>query len=377
MNTFDFYATKLVQPIGEFFVGVLPAAVLMRTAEPEPRRLVDPSDEENQGIQRALNDKRVSEIREYLATVDASFPNSIILSLSDDALVDGPTPTCVDGKDVGLHKFRILEKPTTFSVIDGQHRLKGFDENTSQGFDLIVTIFLGLEEEEKAYLFSTINSTQTKVSKSLVYDLFDVARTRSPQRSAHVIAKAMNADPKSPFFKRIKLLGTNPRFGDQVLYKGNLSQGTFVERLLRLITSDPAADRDAVKRNLVPAYDLKAHVNLVFRKLWIEGEDAVILRILMNYFSAFASVFSDEWQDSTSPLAKTIGFGALMRLLVPLVKKGMEQKDLSVDFFDAHVNRLHEAYRRSGVKVNFDNFPAAGNGETKLYQQLLEWSRLG
>lgn len=377
MNTFDFYATKLVQPIGEFFVGVLPAAVLMRTAEPEPRRLVDPSDEENQGIQRALNDKRVSEIREYLATVDASFPNSIILSLSDDALVDGPTPTSVDGKDVGLHKFRILEKPTTFSVIDGQHRLKGFDENTSQGFDLIVTIFLGLEEEEKAYLFSTINSTQTKVSKSLVYDLFDVARTRSPQRSAHVIAKALNADPKSPFFKRIKLLGTNPRFEDQVLYRANLSQGTFVERLLRLITSDPAADRDAVKRNLVPVYDLKAHANLVFRKLWIDGEDAVILRILMNYFSAFSSVFSDEWQDSTSPLAKTIGFGALMRLLVTLVKKGMQQKDLSVDFFDAHVNTLHEAYRRSGMKINFDNFPAAGNGETKLYQQLLVWSRLG
>ncbi len=351
------------------------ASVLRRNAQPETRKVLD-ADETTAGIQRALSDERIKEIRQYLRTADASFPNSIILSLDPARLVEGPDPVSGVGQDVGLVKLVIAQSPEAFSVIDGQHRLKGFDDDTARDFELIVAIFIGLDEEDKAYLFSTINSKQTKVNKSLVYDLFDVAEMRSPQRSAHDIAKLLNSDPKSPFYKRIKLLGTNPKFENEVLYRANLSQGTFVERLLALITRDAAIDRDVIRRG--GALDrMSSEAKLVFRPMWIDDKDQVIFKVLFNYFSAIAEFFPKEWGDGKCPLAKTIGFGALMSLLTDLVPLGIRESDLSLDFFSREVRKIRRGYERIGPQLTFENFPAAGNGETKLLRQLREWSRVG
>lgn len=66
---------------------------------------------------------------------------------------------------------------------------------------------IDLTEEEKAYIFSTINSNQTKVDKSLIYDLFDLSKTRSPFKTAHYIARNMNTETNSPFKNKLKMLG--------------------------------------------------------------------------------------------------------------------------------------------------------------------------
>lgn len=371
----ELLAQRVTQPIGVFYVGVMSASVLRRNARPETRKVLD-ADETTAGIQRAISDERVREIRQYLHTADASFPNSIILSLDPQRLIEGPDRIEVQGKDVGLVRLVISQNQDTFSVIDGQHRLKGFDDESANEFQLIVAIFIGLDEEDKAYLFSTINSKQTKVNKSLVYDLFDVAERRSPQRSAHDIAKLLNSDPKSPFYRRIKLLGTNPKFENEVLYRASLSQGTFVERLLALITKDAAIDRDVIRRGgvLDPA---PKDSKLVFRPMWIEDRDQVMLKVLMNYFSAVAEAFHREWNDGDCPLARTIGFGALMSLLSDLVPEGLRQGDLSGKFFASEVGKMRRGYDAGGPRLTFENFPAAGNGETKLLRQLREWSQVG
>lgn len=371
----ELFLRRVTQPIGVFYVGVLPASTLRRNAQPETRKLLD-SQENSAGIQRVLSEERVKEIRQYLRTADASFPNSIILSLDPNRLLEGPDSLTVGERDIGLVRLVVQQNAEAFSVIDGQHRLKGFDDETEKDFELIVAIFIGLDEEDKAYLFSTINSKQTKVNKSLVYDLFDVAERRSPQRSAHDIAKLLNSDPNSPFYRRIKLLGTNPKFESEVLYRANLSQGTFVERLLSLITRDAAIDRDVIRRGgeLDRAQN---DTKLVFRPMWIEDRDNVILKVLFNYFTAVAEEFPTEWRDGTCPLAKTIGFGALMSLLTDLVPAGLQKGDLSAAFFAAEVRRIRRGYVKIGPPLTFENFPAAGNGETKLLRQLREWSQAG
>jgi DGQHR domain-containing protein len=369
------YLQRVTQPIGTFYVGVMSASDLRRNARPETRKLLD-AQGTAAGIQRALSDERVKEIRQYLHTSDASFPNSIILSLDPARLVEGPDEIEVEGQDIGLVRMVIAPDQDAFSVIDGQHRLKGFDDDSEKDFQLIVAVFVGLDEEDKAYLFSTINSKQTKVSKSLVYDLFDVAERRSPQRSAHDIAKLLNSDSKSPFYKRIKLLGTNPKFENEVLYKANLSQGTFVERLLSLITRDAAQDRDAIRRGEQPERG-ERDTKLVFRPMWVDDRDGVILKILFNYFTAVSDVFPEEWSDGKRPLAKTIGFGALMSLLSDLVTDGMKGGDLSATFFESQLRRIRKGYERIGPRLDFDNFPAAGNGESKLLAKMREWRTVG
>ena len=83
-------------------------------------------------------------------------------------------------------------------VIDGQHRIEGLKNYKGPNFEVNVSIFVEIDVAEEAYIFSTVNLAQTKVSKSLAYDLFDLARSRSPQKLCHNIAVALTG-PKEPF----------------------------------------------------------------------------------------------------------------------------------------------------------------------------------
>lgn len=79
-------AFKVNQPIGEFYVSTMPACRLMNLAEADIRRITDRNVEEYSGIQRGLSSKRRKEIQSYIETVDATFPNSIILNLPKEKL---------------------------------------------------------------------------------------------------------------------------------------------------------------------------------------------------------------------------------------------------------------------------------------------------
>ncbi|MDQ7057067.1 MAG: DGQHR domain-containing protein [Ghiorsea sp.] len=90
-------------------------------------------------------------------------------------------------------------------IIDGQHRLFGLERQLKEDptfkeeeFELIVTIFIDIDEEYQANIFSTINKAQTKVNKSIVYDLYSLAKTRSPQRTVHNVIKLLNEKEESP-----------------------------------------------------------------------------------------------------------------------------------------------------------------------------------
>jgi DGQHR domain-containing protein len=67
-------------------------------------------------------------------------------------------------------------------IIDGQHRIAGLEEYNGPEFELNVTIFVDMDLEDQALLFATINLKQTRVSKSLAYDLFEFA-TKVPPTS--------------------------------------------------------------------------------------------------------------------------------------------------------------------------------------------------
>jgi DGQHR domain-containing protein len=184
------------------------------------------------GIQRDLNEKRAEEIRQYVNSFDASFPNTFIVSVkSEDILSD----------ENGQLSIRAHEGAA--SIIDGQHRLAGFSDYKKNDFDLIVSIFIDLPLEDQAMLFATINLKQTKVNASLVYDLYGETKLRSPQKTCHNISKLLNEESSSPFFHRIKPLGKST---DE--YTGILTQATFVKRLLPMVCKNPDEIRDELKK---------------------------------------------------------------------------------------------------------------------------------
>ncbi|MBD1850968.1 DGQHR domain-containing protein [Cyanobacteria bacterium FACHB-502] len=363
-------AFKVTQPIGEFYVTVIPSCKLMRLAEADIRRITNRAVEEYTGIQRGLSPTRRKEIKRYVETVDATFPNSIILNLPEEKLIEPIRKQ----EDSDTYSIVVRDDSKTFEIIDGQHRLSGFDEYNCQNFSLLATIFIDLVLEDQAYIFSTINVTQTKINRSHVYDLFDVAETRSPEKTAHTIAKMLNTEQESPFYRRIKFLGNIPEVDGEILYKPILAQGTVVRRMLDLISRSSREDRDQIKRGrTIPEQGDEIEKGLIFRPFFIQNKDWAIYKTMINYFSAVKANFVQEWLDEDNPLSKTIGYGALMKLLVPVFQRGYKQGDISYEYFNNVFEKAYKQYRREDTQLSFKNFPASGAGENALYQKLRAW----
>jgi DGQHR domain-containing protein len=346
----DIPVMAVSQPLGTFYVGVMSAKDLRRIAAADTRRQRDI--ETFTGIQRELNERRQKEIRQYISTYDASFPNSFIISVSSEDLLE-QTET----------RLRIRGDEKVASIIDGQHRLAGFTSLNQDNFQLIVAVFVDLPIEDQAMLFATINIKQTKVSPSLVFDLFEETKLRSPQKTCHNVAKALNNEQGSPFYHRIKPLGKKTDY-----YKGLLTQASFVKNLLPLVCSNPDKVRDDIKRKIPVAPDDPVNRNCIFWRHFAENKDWAILKIVANYFTAVAETFPDDWNEQNdSPLARTIGFQALMRLLPEIYGQGSHRGTLEKGFF---AEQLVKARPLTGF--TFETYPASGVGENRLYQAIRE-----
>lgn len=340
------------QPIGAFYVGVMKASDLQLIAYADTRRQSEREIESYSGIQRELSSRRQNEIKQYIGTFDASFPNSFIISVKSSNVIT---------ETEGSLSLRRDEK--TASIIDGQHRLSGFTDLNADDFDLIVAIFVDLPLEDQAMLFATINIKQTRVNPSLVYDLFEETKARSPQKTCHTIAKSLNTDKSSPFYHQIKPLGKRT---DE--YTGKLTQATFVKRLLPMVCSNPDVVRDRVKRGEKLDPDDLDNRACIFWRFFAEEKDWAILRVVTNYFAAVAEVFGEDWTGSDSPLGRTIGFAALTRLLDPLAREGLvvtPEPRLDKQFFATHLRKADAL-----SPFTFDTYPPSGGGETKLYKAL-------
>ncbi len=81
---------------------------------------------------------------------------------------------------------------------------------------------------------------------SLIYDLFSLSKSRSPQKTIHEVARTLNNLKNSAFYNRLKMLGKKSEGQDFA----TLSQGTFVKYTLTLISKDPESDQIKLKNNL-------------------------------------------------------------------------------------------------------------------------------
>ncbi len=356
---------EVKQNIGKFYLGVGKASEVIKICSPNERH----KDELQRymGIQRFLNPKRVIEIKKYVTTSDASFPNSIILALKDDSYF------------FENNVLYIKKSKESSNIIDGQHRLSGFYEGGGEDFDLILTIFTKLEMEQQAYIFSVINTKMTRINPSLAQDLYDFSTISTPEKVAHNITQKLNSDNNSPLFNKIKILGMK----EEGMVEPILSQSTFSKYIIELIAdqkSDSYTIRDKLKRNkndrksLKDFYPESKKSKYVFWDFYTESQDSLIYKILNNYFHAIYKVFPMEWEDSTKILIKTTGYIALMNIFREIFKIGLENKNFSIEFFEAFLIKA----KNSGELEEFiaDNYPPGGRGESKLKKNFLKGMNL-
>ena len=337
---------ELAQPIGSFYLGKIDSAILIRITKTVRRNA-------NDGIQRELSGKRAKEISKYCEDPDAAFPTPIILAVTE---ADIKSISPIDGlKDIYMITFD--DSYAFAEILDGQHRVEGIKLAKAFQTDLPVVLMFDLTEEEKAYIFSTINSTQTKVDKSLIYDLFDLNQGRSPYKTCHEIARIMNSDLNSPFFGRLKMLGKKST-PDAIL-----SQGTFVNYLCKLISNTPQEDMINLKKNR----KLKNSNHPVLRSYVIEERDDVILKLLTNYFNAVAEVFPEEWNNTSKYiLSKTTGYGALIKVFPYFYEKGANQRSLSQKFFVDEFVNVKSMLRSKDIELTSRDILSGEQGQSFL-----------
>ncbi|EPU6500690.1 DGQHR domain-containing protein [Escherichia albertii] len=335
MNIINNKYLRVSQPIGEFYCCVMKARDLYEISYSDVRRMEKEQNNDDfesyLGIQRELNSSRVKKIAEYIKSVDATFPNSIIVAVDANFI-------SLDEENFSI-RYANKDKGKIAKILDGQHRLAGFEgtdfcftsqNNEKVDFEVLVTLFIEADLHTQSQVFTMVNQNQTKVNKSLVYDLESLALARNPTKTAHQIAVLLNSKSDSPFYKRIKRLGVKtPGVTTELI-----TQAAFVDNLVKwTISKQPGLDRDILlgrKRNFIglknknlPDNNNESFRKLPFRKNFIDEEDSIIAMNLYKFFLAINDKWPESWScdNRSSVLNKTVGFIALIRVLRDIYNK--------------------------------------------------------
>jgi DGQHR domain-containing protein len=375
---------EVVQRIGTFYLASISAKDLFQISYADVRRIGERDVEKYLGIQRPLDEKRVKQIKKYLGSPDASFPTGIVLSIDQK---------CTEFDNSGKLILKPYQGeftddvPIPFNkiaqILDGQHRIAAFvndsgnfDESLwtaiGSNFQINVNIFIGIDIDEQANIFATVNLAQTKVNRSLAYDLEGLSKTRSPFRTCHQIAVALDsADSRSPLYERIKRLGVKTKGREA---SEPLTQAAFVEALVKLISPDAFADRILYLKGKEPSLasieELSKHP---FRNLFIQKKDNDIALIIFNYFSSIREKWSEAWADKDvegNILPRSNAFKAFMRYLkksyIDLVGENNIGQIPTIEDFKSVFNHV------SAVDKDFTsgNFKPGSGGESAFYKLL-------
>lgn len=354
-------ALQVVQPLGVFYVISLPAKVVLEVAESERLRAVYSETTGTyhlEGTQRERQEKRLESITDYINRSDAAFPNAIILAANsrlqtssddemEDELRDEDIEWIVSKNTSGGFELTIPSQAKTASIIDGQHRLFGFANANSDrlDMDLVCAVFIDLPLPFQAQLFATINSTQKPVDKSLTYEQFgyniddEASEFWTPEKLAVFLTRKLSTESESPIQGRVLIAPKKDSYLQELsaTHSWRVSTAVVVEGVLKLFSSNPKRDSNFMltgrKKSREELFDFRRD-RTPLRDLYLKGNDALIYKIVSNYLSACNAVF---WSGATAEsfITRTVGVQALFDVLRSIADSAIENKNISVDYFNS------------------------------------------
>ncbi|MBL0521091.1 DGQHR domain-containing protein [Aeromonas enteropelogenes] len=366
---------EIVQPLGIFYVASLTAGELLKLTYPsrmrETNKLLDlhkktdiPGDFFSIiGTQRKLDTSKQKSVEDYIKTGYSCFPNSIIiganisqsgLDIDDNSLDDESwyiEDFDFDLPDGGKYNQKFLVIPDdsqkVASIIDGQHRLEGFvgfDEDAPERkIPLLCSIFIGLPASYQAHIFATINTTQKRVSKNDVYQLYQFnmqesePRQWAPDTLAVYISRVINGDRSSNYYGCLRLGASNLSYSDS---EWSISLAAVTTGILKLISSNPKLDREKINilsGEKLSRRDLESDEDKSpLREWYIGGQDKDLYDLVTHFLD---KAYHKYLKDKESVFRKTIGMQALFDVLYLIVSNSKLSK---LDDIVALVDRLFE-----------------------------------
>ena len=325
---------KLKQPVGDMFLVKMKATQVASIAASKTRK----SYNDSSGIQRKLDPHRIKSIAEFCKTKNAMFPTPIILSASSDYFV-------INEEENTLTIPTISEDENKFcSIVDGQHRLEGLKESgVIDNFELLVSFVFDTDPSRDAFLFSIINGNQKPVSRSLIYDLYGLSRSRTVEKTCNKIMRALNGedfDIKSELSGKIKMLG----YKDEFSQNGIVSQATMIKNLMKLITDK--SERDNIDIEFGRELEQLDSRKYIFRKNFVEGNDELIIQENIDFFNAWMKKLKEEKErydlNEYELFEKTIGFSVSYRIFLILYLSWEDSRKYTFrDIEDLHLRKTY------------------------------------
>ena len=383
-NTFPFEtaAIQVDQPLGTFYVASIPARVLRQITFSERARIsYNPkqSGYSVEGSQREAKAKREKEIGRYLQTVDAAFPNSIILACNYNQ--DGEFEESEETRwrlkksspsDNGCLKLTIPTDQKLAAIVDGQHRLNGFDYAPDrQDMQLLCAIYFDLPIQLQAYIFATINFNQKSVDRSLAFELFgfrledEEPRSWPPDKLAVYLCRKLNTDEESPFQGHIRVAPVSDDLNEIIepSFEWKVSTATVVDGISKLFSSNHKRDRDLMNTVALSSgrnREMLTDDSSPLRGLFKDVNDKAIYLCILNFFKAVEKLF---WIDESGPtfLKKTVGIQAFFQVLRGIMKSFEQDRDVSIAFYSEKLS--------PSSTIDFNNLffrQASGGGMTRI-----------
>jgi len=261
-------ATILKQKDKNLYLFKINSTLLAKVAYVTPRSEDNPDE-----LQRVVNTPRAKEIGKWLQDENSLLPNAIVVDLKTNVEIE---PTGIpDQVTITIPNPDETDNCKIAYILDGQHRVKGFDYSEGIEFDLAVVAVHNVTENVRAKLFIDINSKQVKVDERLLLDLMAGTRIlESDDERVYEVIKGLNEETSSALHNKIQFL--------------------------------PEQKHKWIKNTNMLAH-LKPHIGnggVIYNKTTAQQ-----IEIFNSYFNAFKEVFPDAWDDQkNSVLTKSMGF---------------------------------------------------------------------
>ncbi|MDR5803486.1 DGQHR domain-containing protein [Caballeronia sp. LZ001] len=262
LEQLDYTFSLIIQGRYRFLSLTIPSDVLADTCFVTTR-----FDDQEEGFQRRLDERRAREIADYIDNGFGTIPNALILSAQPEAQLEIKK---------GRRALQFLRHPKAFLVLDGQHRVWGYKLAKSQ-LRVPVIIYQNLSRKEETRLFIDINTKQRPVPSELLLDIKHLADLeQDTDQLKRELYDLFNSEPESV------LLGL---LSPAEKSKGKITRTTFSAALS--IIEDIIKDRDA--EELFPVFN--AYLSAMYSGMERLGVDASITT--PNVFKAIIALFPD------------------------------------------------------------------------------------
>jgi DGQHR domain-containing protein len=196
MARFEVTANVLKQKGIELYLFPMNSALLRKITYVTPRSHDDPDE-----VQRILSQPRAKEIGEYIQEETSLLPNAIVVSLTPD----------VEITNTGNPHQKVLHFPSDEGkfayVLDGQHRLAGFEHSMGVEYDLPVVALWNADDHLRGRVFADINSKQVRVTNVHTLSLYyQIRELPSEELATMDVVTQLTTDEDSPLNARIKMM---------------------------------------------------------------------------------------------------------------------------------------------------------------------------